>query len=220
MRYYDRQAVWQVYKELSESTCHRRAPYSVTVDTNCWVTPWGEKRKEKTKMAGNQRGGGSLNDRKRNNMKKDLERNPHRIKTNSKPHARSYITSTNLDQHVKHDKVQMRQTDVKNHTCGGRNINTQGSLSRRVSNRTLDSGMSIQHRWGFNTCRQTSLLSLRSNNIFSMRGGYFQCVWQGRCYYRSGSFFTCHRSLSVCRLHLKRICSPNRCSQRNWLSIN
>ncbi len=113
--YYDRQAVWQVYKELSESTCHRRAPYSVTVDTNCWVTPWGfpswgEKRKEKTKMAGNQRGGGRLNDRERNNMKKGLERIPHRIKTNSKPHARSYITSTSLDQHVRHDKVQM-ETD-------------------------------------------------------------------------------------------------------------
>ncbi len=115
LRYYDRQAVWQVYKELSESTCHRRAPYSVTVDTNCWVTPWEEKRKEKNKMAGNQRGGGSLNDRERNNMKKDLERNPHRIKTNSKPHARSYITRTNLDQHVKHDKVQM-ETDRREKT--------------------------------------------------------------------------------------------------------
>lgn len=70
----------------------------------------GGKEGKKTKMAGNQRGGGSLNDRERNNMKQGLERIPHRIKTNSKPHARSYITSTNLDQHVKHDKVQM-ETD-------------------------------------------------------------------------------------------------------------
>lgn len=176
----------------------------------------GGKEGKKPKMAGNQRGGGSLNDRERNNMKKGLERIPHRIKTNSKPHARSYITSTNLDQHVKHDKVQM-ETDRHAEEI---NKNTQGPLSRRVSNRMLDSGMSIQHRWDFNTCRQTSLLSLRCNNIFAMRGEYFRCVWQGRCYYRSGSFFICHRSLSACQLHLKLSCSPNRRSQRNWLWIN
>lgn len=171
-------------------------------------------------MAGNQRGSGSLNDRERNNMKEGLERIPHRIKTNSKPHARSYITSTNLDQHVRQDKVQMETDRHEKPHMRRKWTNTQGPLSRQVSNRTLDSGMSIQHRWDFNTCRQTSLLSLRCNNIFAMRGEYFRCVWQGRCYYRSGSFFICQRSLSVCRLHLKLICSPNRCSQRNWLWIN
>lgn len=76
--------------------------------------------KEKlTKMAGNQRGGERINDRERDNMKKRTERIPLKteIITNSKPHARSYITITHLDQHVKHDKLQM-ETDRHENTHG------------------------------------------------------------------------------------------------------
>jgi len=74
--YYDRQAVWQVYKELSDSTCNCQASYSVSVDiTDTMRIPELRGVKEEiTKMAGNQRGGESINDRERDNMKKRTER--------------------------------------------------------------------------------------------------------------------------------------------------
>lgn len=47
------------------------------------------------------------------------------MKTNSKPNARSYLTSTKLDQHVKHDEVKMETDRHENTHAEEMNINTQ-----------------------------------------------------------------------------------------------